>query len=80
MPSQSQKVHEQIFYSRFDLTCFLLTWREGTFPLTGLAVWSEVPTLGISHVSEVVFPTLKQSVSEVICSFKSGIKKSSIAQ
>ena len=78
MPSQSKNVHEQVFYARLDLPCFLLTWREGTFPPTGLAVWSEISTFGMSHVSEVALPTLKQNVTEVICSFKSGIKKPSI--
>lgn len=31
--------NEQIFDARLDLPCFLLTWRDGTFPLTGLVVW-----------------------------------------
>jgi len=75
MPSQSKKVHEQIFDARLDLPCFFLTWGEGNFPLTGLVVWSEMPTFGMSHVSELVVPTLKQNVTEVICSFKSGIIK-----
>jgi hypothetical protein len=79
MPSQSKTVHEQTFDARLDLAGFLLSWREGTFPLTGLAVWSDIPTFGMPHVSEVAVPTLKQNVTEVICSFKSGIKRSSIA-
>jgi hypothetical protein len=79
MPSQSKNAQEQIFDARLDLPCFLLTWTEGTFPLTGLAVWSETPTFGMSHVSEIAVPTLKQNVTEVICSFKSGIKKSNFA-
>jgi len=74
MSSQSKNVPEQIFVARLDLPSFLLTWRGGTFPLTGLAVWSEMPTFGMSHVSELVVPTQKHNVTEVICSFKPGIK------
>jgi len=75
MPSKSKTIREQMFDARLDMPCFLLTWREGNFSLTRLAVWSERPTFGTSHVSELAVPTLKQNVTELIYSFKSGIKK-----
>jgi hypothetical protein len=71
---KKKKVHEQVFGARFDLPCFLLTWKEGTFPLTGLAVWSGKATFSIQRVPEVVFPTLKQNLRQMLCSFKSTLK------
>jgi len=58
-----KKVPEQIFDARLDLPCLLLPWTEGTFPLTGLDVWSEMPTFGMSHISELAVPTPKQNVT-----------------